>query len=134
MAAASSVPVVPDDDDEDFGEPMQGPTLPHPLQPPAAVPGNPWPAHSPVSNDHVTALLHQLGNTTALLSQVIDQRSHDSSVSGLSGKDMSRIMPRPEPFRAGRGSRSIRLGPPGFGLWSSTLGSWTQSSLKNLIC
>ncbi|CAE7806981.1 unnamed protein product [Symbiodinium sp. CCMP2592] len=53
------------------------------------------------ASEPVTALLHQLGNTTALLGQVIGQRSaSDSSVSGLTGKDMSRIMPRPEPFRA----------------------------------
>ncbi|CAE7716237.1 RE1 [Symbiodinium sp. CCMP2592] len=98
MAALPAAQAVPDDDDDDLG----GPVLP-PLQPILeTVSGNPWPAAgSPVSSDQVTALLHQLGNTTALLGQVIGQRSaSDSSVSGLTGKDMSRIMPRPEPFRA----------------------------------
>ncbi|CAE7244295.1 RE1 [Symbiodinium sp. CCMP2592] len=98
MAALPAAQAVPDDDDDDLG----GPVLP-PLQPiRETVSGNPWPAAgSPVSSDQVTALLHQLGNTTALLGQVIGQRSaSDSSVSGLTGKDMSRIMPRPEPFRA----------------------------------
>ena len=109
-AFPAAQPVPDDDDDDDLGMPellpvqgnAAGPVLP-PLNMQGAVPGNPWPANSPTSNEHVSALLQQLGTTTNLLSQmVLQQRGADSSPQhlGLSGKDMSRIMPRPEPFKA----------------------------------
>ncbi|CAE7215048.1 unnamed protein product [Symbiodinium sp. CCMP2456] len=119
MANGPATQPLPDDDDDlampelipaQQGLGAGGVVPPLPLHSAASVPGNPWPANSPypanspVASDQVAALLQQLGSTTNLLSQMVlqQQRPTDDSSQhlGLSGKDMSRIMPRPEPFRA----------------------------------
>ena len=62
-AFPAAQPVPDDDDDDDLGMPellpvqgnAAGPVLP-PLNMQGAVPGNPWPANSPTSNEHVLGL------------------------------------------------------------------------------
>ena len=70
--------------------------------------GNPFPAGSPLgssspmvmSGEQVTAVLLQLHQTTQLLAQSVGQSSSSQAQRAITGREMSKILPKPEPFRS----------------------------------
>ena len=70
--------------------------------------GNPFPARSPLgssspmvmSGEQVTAMLLQLHQTTQLLAQSVGQSSSSQAQHAITGREMFKILPKPEPFRS----------------------------------
>ena len=96
----SGVPAVPDSDDE-LGGPAFGPQLPTA----AAGSTNPFPAGSPGgSPSSFDAMMRQMMETTQAAVQALSLAAASSTKSeshAITGREMSKILPKPEPFKAG---------------------------------
>ena len=121
MAAQGSQTAQLPDDDADELDPVQGPELPF-LRRTAPVPGDPFAAGSPLSAEQTTAMITQLGQTTQLLANLAAQQAAQSASStsasqrAITGREMSKILPKPKHFRASTREQECSAWPSW--LWS----------------
>ena len=97
----SGVPAVPDSDDE-LGGPLYGPQLPAA----ATASTNPFSAGSPgAPPSSFDAMMRQMMETTQAAVQALSgaatASNNRSDSHAIAGREMSKILPKPEPFKAG---------------------------------
>ena len=66
--------------------------------------GNPFaaasPAGSPMNMSQMPVVLNQLVQTTQVLASVVNRTESATASHAITGREMSKILPKPEPFRA----------------------------------